>query len=159
MFASASYALKGTLLLSLPHDALLPYTVDASSPYPDLNVSWYLFSSAFTRFMPYFTWLTWLHPLLYTAPLVLRFRDRPQVAFIAQLGLSALFDPSTRYTLARVPLVALLAWAHTPDVVAEMRAVYLPALLLHFSVALPCWAMQTSCSTILSLLRCAGEGC
>lgn len=114
--------------------AMLPYAVSTHSGPAPLSSSWYLLSSAFLRYMPYYTWLTWAHPLLYAAPLLLRFKHRPEVALIAQLGLVSLFDPSSCHSASRWPVPISLGLALCPDIVEGMRGVTLPAALLAFSL-------------------------
>jgi hypothetical protein len=57
----------------LPTPALSAYNTDAEPYGPELNLTWYLFASSFSRYLPYLVTLAWLHPLLYVAPLCIRF--------------------------------------------------------------------------------------
>jgi hypothetical protein len=58
-----------------PHLGLHSIDTSASTAYwpPELGLSWYLFSSAFLRFLPYFTMVVWAQPFMYIAPVLLRF--------------------------------------------------------------------------------------
>ena len=105
-----------------------------ASPAPEMAPTWYLFSSAFLRQMPFFVVCLWLHAPLYALPLALRLWTRPRVAGVASLALAALFDPSGAASLHRLPLVLALALA-CPNEVAEMRGLFLPLGLQTFALA------------------------
>jgi hypothetical protein len=108
--------------------------LDLTSPVPEMAPTWYLFSSAFLRQMPFFAVCLWLHAPLYALPLALRLWARPRVAGVASLALAALFDPSGAASLHRLPLVLALALA-CPNEVAEMRGLFLPLGLQTFALA------------------------
>lgn len=99
-----------------------------------MSTTWYLFSEAFARYMPYFTVAAWAHPLLYPLPLAVRLQRRPIIAAIAVVALAGLLDPSGGYTLTRLPLATALALTQ-PDVIAEMRGVLFWMGLQAFSLA------------------------
>lgn len=111
-----------------------PLEVDFMSLWPELSPWWYLLSLAFLHQLPYHRVLTLAHPLAYVVPLCVRLRKRPEVALISVACLACLFDPTSSWTLARLPLCISLALL-AQDVVREMRGCYLWLGLLALPVA------------------------
>ena len=138
--AALAAATIGVLLASWGYvsGALAPrlhlQTIDASSVLPELGLSWYLLSTAFLRYMPYFLVLVWLHPFAYVAPVLLRFWHAPSIALVIVCCLASLFDPTEAFSLARLPLCASLMLACAPAVAADVRNVKLWLGLLAFCV-------------------------
>ena len=87
---------------------------------PELGLSWYLLSSAYIRYLPYFATLVWLHPFAYVTPVALRLHAYPAAAAVVTLCLACLFDPSDAYSLVRAPLCMSLALTLN-GAVREMR--------------------------------------
>lgn len=136
--AAAAVLLCATAYATAPplSSLLAPMTVDASSGGVELGLSWYLWTSAFLRHLPYFSLLLWLHPLLYVLPITLRYAHAPGVAFVLLCGVAAILDPSAGYTTLRLPLLLALALAAGyPTVTSSMRNVTLWAGFTGFALA------------------------
>lgn len=100
-----------------------PACVDAASLHPELSLMWYVGSAAFSRHLPYYAAIFAGHALLYPLPATYRLRRRPDLALVLVAGLAALLDPTSRWSLARLPLVACMALSHSAVVAREWNAV------------------------------------
>jgi hypothetical protein len=74
LLVAAVAGVAGVADAGLPARGLRPVPLAADSSAASLGLTWYLFTEAFSRYIPYFTLTVWLHPFLYTLPLLIRFR-------------------------------------------------------------------------------------
>lgn len=89
-------------------DKLRPLEIRSSSRAPETGLSWYILVSTFLRQLPYFVPLLWIHPFLYFAPIAYTVGKRePAVAMLLSCAFASIFDPSSAYSLARIPLVTM----------------------------------------------------
>lgn len=110
-----------------------PASVDAASLQPELSLMWYVGSAAFSRHLPYYAAIFAGHALLYPLPATFRLRRRPDLAIVLVAGLAALLNPTSRWSLARMPLVVCLALSHSAVIARESwtgrrQCLYAPAL-------------------------------
>lgn len=96
-----------------------PASVDAASLAPELSLMWYVGSAAFSRHLPYYAAIFAGHALLYPLPATYRLRRRPDLALVLVAGLAALLDPTSRWSLARLPLIACMALSHSAVIARE----------------------------------------
>lgn len=96
---------------------------------PTPHVAWYMFAEVFPRFQPYFTLVFQLHPLLYVAPLGVRFGARRFDLYAALVvALVALTTPFG--TLGDTALAAALLCMHPGPMERLSAPTYLWAAVL-----------------------------
>lgn len=104
-------------------------SIDAGSGslLPELGgLGWYVASSVFSRYLPYYRVILALQPLLYVLPLCWRLRKRMDLALVIVMAVATLLDSSatsadgSSTNLTRFPLVAALMLSHSTVVSREL---------------------------------------